>query len=376
MLANYRDITETKIMSEIKIGVMKGDFIGPEIIGATLPIVEKAARRGGVEVEFVDIPVSAEAYDATGEHLPASSIETARQMDAVLKGPFGGPPNTDDPRYSGVERKSVLALREELGVYANLRPIKTLGGIGLDLSPLKEEVAKDRDIMIVRELSGDAYYGERDSGVDEVGKRYAYETIYYDEEQVERIVRKAIEIADERDDVLTLAHKTNVLKETGGLWMDIFQDLTSEAGIDTDYMHIDNAAAAILGRFKRGTLLTPNMFGDILSDENAATMGSIGMGGSASLGDGSFGLYEPIGGSAPDMENVADANPVGMMMSAALMFRYSLDMPAQGELIEQAVTEVLDDHCLTPDLIHGLEAESWATQVDARELGDIVLDEI
>lgn len=362
-------------MSEIKIGVMKGDFIGPEIIAATLPIVEKAARSAGAEVKFVNIPVSAEAYDATGEHLPASSIETARQMDAVLKGPFGGPPNTKDPRYSGVERKSVLALREGLGVYANLRPVKTLGAIGLDLSPLKEEAAQDRDIMIVRELSGDAYYGEKGSGIDEDGKKYAYETIYYDEGQVERIVRKAIQIADGRDDVLTLVHKTNVLKETGRLWMDIFEELTTEAGINTDYMHVDNASAAILGRLRKGTLLTPNMFGDILSDENAATMGSIGIGGSASLGNVTN-IYEPIGGSAPDIKNTADGNPVGMMMSVALMFEHSLNMPQQGNLIEQAVTEVLNDHCLTPDLIHSLEAGSWATKVNARELGEMVLDEL
>lgn len=363
-------------MSEIKIGVMKGDFIGPEIIGATLPIVEKAAQLAGVEVEFVDIPASAEAYDVTGEHLPESSIETARRMDAVLKGPFGGPPNTDDPRYSGVERKSVLALREGLGLYANLRPVTTLGHVGLDLSPLKEQGSEGRDLMIVRELSGDAYYGKQGSGIDEEGNRYAYETIYYNEEQVKRIVRKAIQIADDRDDVLTLVHKTNVLKKTGGLWMDIFTDLTTEAGIDTDYMHIDNAAAAILGRVRRGTLLTPNMFGDILSDENAATIGSIGMGGSASLGDGKFGLYEPMGGSAPDIENIADANPVGMIMSAALMLRHSLDMPEQGYLVEQAVTEVLDDHHLTPDLMSSLSAGSWAIKVSAEEFGDMVLDEL
>ncbi len=370
-------------MSEIYIGVMPGDGIGPKITGLTLPIVEAGAEMAGLHPNFVHIPVSGEAFDQTGEHLPDSSVTAATKMDAVLKGPFGGPPNSDDPKWQGLEKKAILPLREKLGLYANLRPLKILGEIGVHLSPLENRIAQGTDLMIVREFTGDAYYGDSDHGVDEeTGERWAYETIFYKESQVEKIVKMAIKLARERGDKLSWVHKTNVLEETGGLWRAVVKEVAAEEGMAYEtigYSHVDAEAAALIGKVKTGTIVTTNMFGDILSDEGAQVIGSLGLGASASLAKNDFGLYEPIHGSAPDIEDAENANPIGMILSAALMFRHSLNRPEVADVIEQAVADVLDDLHLPADLyamtsgeIEGLVAK----KVTATEFGKLVLEKI
>lgn len=365
-------------MTDARIGVMPGDFIGPHITQAAIPTIEKAGELAGIEIGFEHIPASGEAFDATGLHLPASSIETARSMDAILKGPFGGPPNSSDPKWQGLEREAILPLRERLGVYANIRPVKILGEVGVHLSPLKPELARGIDLVMVRELTGDLYYGDSDSGRDEGGD-WAYETNMYDSFQVKAIIRAAIDIAKDRGDKLTWVHKTNVLEKTGSLWREVFEDLTSEEELETGYMHVDAAAAALIGKLKTGTIVTPNMFGDILSDEAAQLTGSLGLGASASMAQNNFGLYEPIHGSAPDIEDSDSANPIGMILSAAMMFRYTFDRPEVADIIEQAVAGVLDDLKLPKDLwtatdghIEGERAQS----VGAADFGKLVLKQI
>lgn len=362
---------------EARIGYIPGDRIGPVLTyDAALPVARKAASLAGVELEFKHILAAGDAYDATGEHLPDSSIELAQQMDAVIKAPVGGPPGSSDPKWKGLEKKTILPLRKETGVYANLRRLTVLGEVGIQLSPLPEERVKRLDVMIVRELTGGIYYGESDSGTLPSGERYAYETEYYTESQVERIVRTAVDIAKGRDNKLTLVHKSNVLEETGGLWHDVFEQ-SAKGQLDTGCMNVDAMAAAIVKRPNTfGTLVMPNMFGDILSDEGAEIMGSVGLGASASLGKDKFGLYEPMGGAAWDIENPDDANPIGMINSVAMMFRYSLGMPDIANAIEKSVEEVLNEHYLTKDVVSATKKKLGgiiAKEVNAAEFSKLVL---
>lgn len=366
-------------MTDARIGIMPGDFIGPHITQAAIPTIEKAGELAGIEIGFEHIPASGEAFDATGLHLPASSIEDARSMDAVLKGPFGGPPNSTEPKWQGLEQRAILPLREQLGVYANIRPIKVLGEVGVHLSPLKPKIAEGLDLVIVRELTGDLYYGDSDSGRDEGGD-WAYETNMYDSFQVRAIIRAAIDIAKARGDKLTWVHKTNVLEKTGSLWREVFDDLTSrEEELETGYIHVDAAAAALIGKLKTGTMVTTNMFGDILSDEAAQLTGSLGLGASASLGENNFGLYEPIHGSAPDIEDPDDANPIGTILSAAMMFRHTFGQPEAADVIEEAVAKVLDDLKLPKDLWAATDGHiqgERAQAVGSAEFGKLVLKQI
>jgi len=340
-------------MTEAQIGVMRGDLSGPEVMGATLPVLDEIARQAGAKFKYAFIPVSGEAYDQTGTHLPDSSLEAARLTDAVLKAPFGGPPNSQDPKWQNLEVNTILPLRQELGVYANLRPVDSgLSRRCVQLSPLRPRLIKDVDLMFVRDLSGDVYFGKRESGINSAQEAYANETGEYTESQVRRLVKTGLKVAMERNQQLTLVHKTNVLTETGKLWTDIFDGVTgAEPGVSTNYMHVDAMAAALVSNPKDfGTIVLPNMFGDILTDEAGALIGSIGLGGSASLGEGDFGLYEPIHGSSPDIAGQGKVNPAGMMLAAAMLLRHSLHMPEEATAVEQAVGKTLDKGYLTADL--------------------------
>lgn len=369
-------------MGEINIGVMKGDFIGPEVIGATLPIVERIGQIAGKDIELVDIPVSGEAWEQTGEHLPDSSIKTAEEMHAILKGPFGGPPNSEEPKWQDLERNAILPLREKLMVYANLRPVKFPSSTCHHLSPLKAEIARGTDIMFVRELTGGIYFGKSGSGKDRVGRKMAYETEYYDESQINRVMDIAVDIAKSRQDKLTLVHKTNVLAKTGKLWSDIFKQITNKANVQTDYMHVDAMAAALVSRPSTfGTVVLPNMFGDILTDEASEVIGSLGLGPSASLRGDNFGLYEPIHGSAPVIAGKDIANPVGTILSAAMMYRHSLYMPEEAKLIEDGVANVLDSGQMTFDLCQtaaygNLDVSIAQKPVSTSDFGELVLAEV
>lgn len=368
--------------AEARIGYIPGNNIGPVLtFDAALPVARKAAEMSGMELDFVHIVAGSEAYDATGgrEYLPDSSMELIGEMDALLKAPIGGPPNSDEEKWQGIEVATILPIRKQF-TDANLRPLKVLGEIGVQLSPLPDERVRGLDAMIVRELTGDLYFGKKRSGTSPSGERYAYETNYYTESQVEEVVKKAIAIAQERGEGLSWVHKTNVLPETGGLWKDVFERLTTEAGMqDTGYMHVDAMAAALIKRPNTlGTVVMPNMFGDILTDEGAEILGSVGLGPSASLGKDNFGLYEPMGGAAWDI-NPADANPVGMILSVAMMFRHSFNMPETADAIEYAVQSVLNEYFLTNDLLTTGKKRFGGIigkQVNAAEFTALVLEKM
>ena len=344
--------------AEARVGFIPGDNIGPVLTyEAALPVASKGAEIAGLELEFVPILAGSQAYVQTGGEtfLPDSSVELARRMEAVIKAPMGGPPGSGDPMYKGLEVATILPLRERLGVYANLRPLKILGEVGVQISPLPDDRVEGADVMIVRELSGDVYYGKSSRGVDkETGERWAVDEMSYTDTQVERIIKKAVEIAKGRQDKLTWVHKDNVLEGTGSLWQEVFDEVMAESGdgLETAHLLVDATAAALIKKLnKLETVVTSNLFGDILTDEGAEILGSIGLGPSASLGEGSFGLYEPMGGAAWDVDP-AEANPVGMILSVAMMFRHTFDRPETADLIEQAVEAVLNGHYMTNDLLN------------------------
>jgi len=344
-------------MIEARIAEMPGDGIGPEIYGAARLVLDEVERQADGRFEYVRTPVAGEAYDLTGTHLPDSSIEAALETDAVLKGPFGGPLDDPSPKWQNLETEAIVGLRQVLGVYANLRPFNgRLASLFTQLSPIREKV-QDVDWMFVRELTGDYYSGKKVSGIDEWGRRFAYETNYTTDEQMERTIRVGVKEALSRSGQLTLIGKKKVLTETGPLWQTVFDEVVApEPGITPGYLNVDAAAAALVENPQQlDTIVTPNSFGDILTDEAAAVVVALGYGGSASLGDRTsvnktFGLYEPDHGSAPDIAGKGIANPMGMIQAAAMMLRYSLGMPAEATAVEQAVGKTLDEGYVTTDL--------------------------
>ena len=370
-------------MSEVRIGTMPGDFIGPEVMAATIPVIDEICRQAGVNLDYTHILAAGEAYDQTQTHLPDSSIETAREMDAILKGPFGGPPNSVEAKWKNLEINAVLALRKELGVFANLRPVNSkLSRICVELSPLKPEFIEGVDMMFVRDLSGDVYFGERGEGIDAEGQAYAYETGYYTGPQVLRVMKAGVQQAMERRKHLTLVHKTNVLDKTGKLWKYVFDEVSiPETSLLTDYMNVDAMAAALISNPARfDTIVLPNMFGDILTDEASELIGSIGLGCSASIGEGKFGLYEPIHGSSPNIAGTGAANPVGMILSGAMLLRHSLDMDEEAAAVERAVGKTMDDGYVTHDLFIKASPrkreELGLQEVSTQEFSDKVVDEL
>jgi 3-isopropylmalate dehydrogenase len=327
------------MVKSFRLGVLPGDYIGPEIIAQALKVLGAVEKRFDLSVECVHLEASGEAFDKYGEHLPASTLATARTCDALLKGPFGGPPEElHHPKWSGVEEHAILGLRKHLGLYANLRPIRVFEPL-LNLSPLRARVVKGADFVIVRELVSGIYFG--DKGYDRAaaaGEREAYDTETYREPEIVRIARTAFELARTRRGRVTLVGKSNVLRSSV-LWRDVVGELASEyAGVELDYMHVDNAAMQLIIKPSQfDVMLTSNLFGDILSDEASAITGSIGLLPSASVAGGSFGLYEPIHGSAPAIAGQDIANPLSAILCLPLMLRHSFGLVDEADAIDRAV---------------------------------------
>lgn len=374
-------------MSEIRIGVMAGDFIGPEITEAAKPVIELAGKIAEEEIIFEHIPISLEAYEASGTHLPKASVKAAKRVDAVLKGPVGGPPNSSKTKYENIEQEAVVDFRKKLGLYVNIRPVNTsLSTIIPMISPLKAEFAEGTDLVVVRDLSGDVYNGEqavepaRKKG--KISKRVFYERNDYTKEQVDRTISAGIDVARKRGDTkLTLVHKTNVLKQTGNLWKGRFYKLVSQAdgGFETEYRHIDDAVQALMGESSEfQTIVTPNMFGDILSDQTAKLMGSIGLGAAVEIGR-KVNVYGPVHGSAPNIEPQL-ADPIGMILASGLMFTHSFGRPDITELVENSVGNVLDGGHMPEDIrrkalkVGGLDFEPKLS--GAKEFGELVCREM
>jgi 3-isopropylmalate dehydrogenase len=333
---------------QVTISVMRGDFIGPEIIGCAQRVLD-AAVAGRVEITYDDVLASGDAYDAYGDPLPKSSLEQVESNGsvAILKGPFGGPPaEAADPRWANIERGAILPLRRHFGLFANIRPIRAIPGVSGEISPLKADRVDGVDLVFVRELLGGIYFGMKATTPDA-----SLDTEEYTASEVTRIAHVAFKLAGERSGRLTLVHKSNVL-DSGRFWRTIVEGEIASAYPDVayDYRHVDDAAAQLNTDPRQfDVILAPNMFGDILSDQAATIVGHLGFCGSASLGDGNFGLYEPIHGSAPDIAGKNLANPISAMRSAALLCHYTLGLADAAARIDQAIDDALKTYT-TPDV--------------------------
>jgi 3-isopropylmalate dehydrogenase len=347
----------------MKIAVLPGDGIGPEIIAQA----KRVLLHLKLPLEMQEAPVGGAAYEAAGDPLPAGTLKIAKEADAVLFGAVG------DPRYDKLERakrpeQAILGLRKELGLFANLRPAQVHPELA-SASALKPEVVAGLDILIIRELTGDIYFGQP-KGIRKKGnEREGFDTMLYAESEIRRIARVAFEAARKRSKRVCSVDKANVL-ETSQLW----REVVSEQGkgypdVELTHMYVDNCAMQLVRNPKQfDVIVTGNMFGDILSDEASMLTGSIGMLPSASLDSRGKGLYEPIHGSAPDIAGKGLANPLATTLSAALMLRYSLGQAASAQRIEAAVSKVLQAGLRTAD-IH----TPGTRKVGSAEMGDAVV---
>ncbi|MDR7922839.1 MULTISPECIES: 3-isopropylmalate dehydrogenase [unclassified Thermosynechococcus] len=354
-----------------RIAVLAGDGIGPEITAVALDVLQAIAPRFELAFDFIPALVGGSAIDAVGEPLPAATLETCRQSDAVLLAAIGGTQWDSLPRHLRPET-GLLALRAGLGLFANLRPAKIFPQL-LHASSLKPEVIAGVDLMVVRELTGGIYFGQpRGIFTTETGEQRGVNTMAYTATEIDRIGRVAFETARKRQGKLCSVDKANVL-EVSQLWRDRLTALSAEyPDVELSHLYVDNAAMQLVRAPKQfDTIVTSNLFGDILSDIAAMLTGSIGMLPSASLGESGPGLFEPVHGSAPDIAGQDKANPLAMVLSAAMMLRYGLNQPAAAQAIEEAITAVLDQGYRTGDLM----AEG-CTLVGCREMGNLLIKEL
>jgi 3-isopropylmalate dehydrogenase len=347
----------------MKIAVLPGDGIGPEIIAQA----KRVLLHLDLALEFQEAPVGGAGYEAAGDPLPAGTLQLAKDADAVLFGAVG------DPRYDKLERakrpeQAILGLRKALGLFANLRPAQVYPELA-GASALKAEVVAGLDILIVRELTGDIYFGEP-RGIRKVGEsREGFDTMRYSEPEIRRIAKVAFEAARKRSRRVCSVDKANVL-ETSQLWREVVSEEAKRySDVELSHMYVDNCAMQLVRNPKQfDVVVTGNLFGDILSDEASMLTGSIGMLPSASLDERGKGLYEPIHGTAPDIAGKDVANPLATILSAAMMLRYSLAQPQAAERIERAVSRVLAAGLRTAD-IH----TAGTRKVGTKEMGDAVL---
>ena len=348
--------------------VLPGDGIGPEIVAEAQKVIEALREVPDREYDIVHAPIGGAAIDAHGVPLPDETLERARACDAILLGAVGG------PRWDGLERdirpeRGLLALRSELGVFANLRPAIAYPQLA-DASALRPDAVHGLDILIIRELTGGIYFGQpRGIRVRDDGLREGFNTLVYAEDEIERVCRAAFEAARRRAGRVCSVDKANVL-ETSELWREVATRVAAGYDdVELSHMYVDNAAMQLVRTPKQfDVIVTSNMFGDILSDLASMLTGSIGMLPSASLDASGKGLYEPIHGAAPDIAGKGVANPLATILSVAMLLRYSLDEPARADRIERAVARVLDDGLRTPDI-----ESPGTTVVGTKEMGDAVV---
>ncbi len=329
-----------------KIAVIKGDGIGPEIVGASMKVLDAVAEKYGHSFEYHEVLAGGAAIDATGSPLPQETVEVCKASDAVLLGALGGPKWDDLPGDQRPEA-GLLGIRKALGLFANLRPAMLFEELR-DASPLKSEIIGDGlDVLVVRELTGDVYFGEKKKD----GDFGASDLMNYTRPEVERIARVAFESARKRGSKVTSVDKANVL-ETSRFWRKVVLEIAEEyPDVELNHLYVDNAAMQLVINPRQfDVILTGNLFGDILSDEASMLTGSIGMLPSASLGEGKFGMYEPIHGSAPDIAGEDKANPIATVLSVAMMLRYSLGLEDEAKNIEDAVKKTLAQGYRTGDI--------------------------
>ncbi len=334
-----------------RITLLPGDGIGPEIMAVAVDVLNVVGKRFDMSFEFSTALIGGAAIDETGEPLPAVTLDMCRNSDAVLLAAIGGYKWDSLPSHLRPEA-GLLGLRAGLQLFANLRPAKIIPQL-IDASTLKREVIEGVDIMVVRELTGGIYFG-KPKGIftTETGEKRGVNTMVYSESEIERIGRVAFETARKRGGKLCSVDKANVL-EVSQLWRDRITQLSAEyTDVELSHLYVDNAAMQLVRAPKQfDTIVTGNLFGDILSDAAAMLTGSIGMLPSASLGADSPGVYEPVHGSAPDIAGLDIANPLAQVLSAAMMLRYALNQPEAAELIENSVLQVLQQNYRTGDIM-------------------------
>lgn len=356
-------------MKHYQITLLKGDGIGPEIVEEARKVLDAAAQKHGFGLQYQEALLGGCAIDAAGTPLPGQTIEACRQADAVLLGAVGGPKWDSLPGGQRPEA-GLLGIRGALSLFANLRPARVFAPLRA-ASPLRGEIIGNAmDVLIVRELTGGIYFGERGRLLKE-GVQAAYDTELYTVPEIERVARVAFAMARKRRGSLCSVDKANVL-ESSRLWRETVAGVAAEyPDVALSHMYVDNCAMQLVrnpGQFD--VILTSNLFGDILSDELSMISGSIGMLASASLGEGGLGLYEPIHGSAPDLAGKGLANPLATILSAAMLLRYSLGQPAAADDIEQAVGYALTQ-ARTPDI-----AGDGLPTVNCAQMGDLVCDAV
>ena len=353
------------------ITLLPGDGIGPEITAATTKVLKALCQKRGFTMNMKEALIGGVAIDAKNDPFPDDSLEQCRQSDSVLLACIGGPKWDKNPRNLRPE-SGLLKMRKELGLFANLRPAKVLPQL-VDASTLKREVVEGVDLMVVRELTGDVYFGTPKGIEVRDGQRVGYNNMIYSESEIDRIARVAGDIAMKRQGKLCSIDKANVL-DVSQLWKDVVTEVITKyfPQVELSHMYVDNAAMQLIRWPKQfDTIVCGNIFGDILSDEASMLVGSLGMLPSASIGSSGPGVFEPCHGSAPDIAGQNKANPLAMILSAAMMLKYDLDRPEEAQMLEDAVEAVLNKGIRTADI---KQEGDGCKLVGCDEMGDAVTE--
>ncbi len=352
-------------MTAYNITLLPGDGIGPEVLQQAVRVLQKVSERTGVRFQTQEHLIGGCAIDAAGTALTEDTLKACQNSDAVLLGAVGGP-KWDNPDAKVRPEQGLLALRKGLGVFANLRPVKVHPAL-IAASPLKPEKLNGVDMIVVRELTGGLYFGQPKGREVVDGHERAVDTLVYTDEEVRRVVRMAFRLAQKRKKKVTSVDKANVL-ESSRLWRKITIETAAEfPDVELEHTLVDTAAMRLItSPAAMDVMVTENMFGDILTDEASVLAGSMGMLPSASLGDTGAGLYEPIHGSAPDIAGKGIANPIGTILSTALMLRYSLNLESEAAVIENAVDQAITSGARTADLGGSLSTSQMAEEILSR----------
>lgn len=353
------------------IAVIKGDGIGPDIVEQALKVLDKIGDKYGHTFDYKEVLAGGIALDTVGESLPKETVDICKASDSVILGALGGP-KWDTLTGGDRPEKALLGLRAELSLYANIRPAVMHKELK-EACPLKDKVIGEGgiDIVVVRELTGGIYFGERGKGTGELGD-YMYDTMKYSEKEVERIAINAFDIAMKRHKKVTSVDKANVL-DNSKLWRRVVEKVAKNyPEVELNHLYVDNAAMQLVVNPRQfDVIVTGNMFGDIISDEASVITGSIGMLPSASIGESTVGMYEPIHGSAPDIAGQDKANPIATILSVAMMLRYSFNLDKEAEVIESAVSKVLELGYRTGDIM-----TDGDTLVGTTKMGELILEQI
>lgn len=354
-----------------KITVLKGDGIGPEVVEQALKVLDAICKKYNHNFEYVEALIGGVAIDKFGIPLPEETLEIAKNSDAVFLGAVG------DWKYDKLDpairpEKGLLGIRKELGLFANLRPVKIFDEL-VSSSPLKAENIQGADIMIVRELTGGIYFGEPKGTDFKNGEKFAYNTMVYSESEVRRIAKVAFEIAMKRNKKVCSVDKANVL-DVSRLWREVVIEVAKDyPQVELTHQYVDNAAMQLVVNPKQfDVVLTSNLFGDILSDEASVLSGSLGLLPSASLSEAAIGMYEPCHGSAPDFKGLDKLNPIATILSAAMMLKYGFDMAQESKAIDDAVSEVLKQGYRTEDIFKNDNEKLVGTN----KMGDLIAQQI